>query len=111
MSYRSVIEQQTIKTSNYFFIGRSLAGTLETVTSMELKGKYFFTCIFAIQGTAGVNEDSDMRAGHVRLVEYPNVVSFGRTLSGIFETGTFEVKQQYRDASDYAIHLKLVKLT
>jgi hypothetical protein len=110
MSYKSVLGQQMVKTLDYYYIGKSTAETLETVATFELDGMYLFTCIFAIEGTSGV-EDSDMRAGDVRLLEYPFVEIFTRTLTGIAETGTFQVKQKYRDACDYAIHLKLTKLT
>jgi hypothetical protein len=108
MSYKSVLGQQMVKTLEYYYIGKSTAETLETVATFELDGTYLFTCIFTIEGTSGV-EDSDMRAGVVRLLEYPFVENFTRTLTGIAE-GTFQVKQKYRDACDYAIHLKLTKL-
>ena len=109
MSYKSVLGQQTIKTVDYYFSGRTVAETLQTVFTAELAGTYIFTCSFEITGQ-GPNEDSDMRAGNVKLFEFPNVSAFSRTLSGIAQTGTFHVKQQYRDACDYAVHLKLTKL-
>lgn len=111
MSYKSVIGQQMVKTLDYYYIGKSTAETLETVATFELDGMYLFTCVFAIDGTAGGVEDSDMRAGDVRVLEFPFTEVFGRTLTGIAETGTFQVKQKYRDACDYAIHLRFTKLT
>lgn len=111
MSYKSVLGQQMIKTDEYFYLGKTTAGTLETVATFELDGTYLFTCVFAIDGTAGGVEDADMRVGDVRLLEYPFTEIFTRTLTGIAQTGTFQVKQKYRDACDYIIHLKFTKLT
>jgi hypothetical protein len=109
MSYSSVIGQQMIKTSSFGFSGRTVAQTLETVYTTELTGTYLFTCVFEIDGQ-GANEDADMRAGNLQLIEYPNVADFTRTLTGIAQTGTFFIKQKYRDATNYYIRLEFVKL-
>ena len=110
MSYSSVIGQQMVKTSYASFAGRTLAETLETVYTTVLKGTYLFTCIFELDGQ-GLNEDADMRAGNLQLIEYPYVADFTRTLSGVAQSGTFFIKQKYRDATNYSIRLQLVKLT
>ena len=109
MSYKSVIGQQMIKTSSATFAGRTVAETLETVYTTTLAGTFLFTCIFEIDGQ-GPNEDSDMRIGNLQLVEYPYVADFTRTLTGIAQTGTFTVKQKYRDATNYTIRLNFIKL-
>jgi hypothetical protein len=87
-----------------------VAETLETVYTTTLAGNFLFTCIFEIDGS-GPNEDSEMRAGNATLIEYPYVADFTRTLTGIAQTGTFAIKQKYRDATNYTIRLNLVKLT
>lgn len=110
MSYGSVIGQQMVKTSYASFAGRTAAETLQTVYTTTLTGTYFFSCIFELDGQ-GLNEDSDMRVGNLQLIEYPYAADFTRTLSGIAQTGTFFIKQKYRDATNYSIRLKLVKLT
>jgi len=110
MSYKSVIGQQMVQTSYANFVGRTLASTLQTVYTTELAGTYLFACIFELDGQ-GPNEDADMRVGNLKLVEYPYVADFTRTLTGIAQTGTFSIKQKYRDATNYSIRLKLVKLT
>jgi hypothetical protein len=110
MSYKSVLGQQMVKTSYATFAGRTLASTLETVYTTVLKGTYLFTCIFELDGQ-GLNEDADMRAGNLQLLEYPYVADFTRTLSGVAQSGTFFIKQKYRDATNYSIRLQLVKLT
>lgn len=110
MSYGSVINQQMVKTSSATFAGVTTAETLQTVYSTELEGNYLFTCIFEIDGQ-GDNEDLDMRAGNLQLIEYPYAPDFTRTLTGIAQTGLFEIKQKYRDATNYAIRLQLIKLT
>ena len=110
MSYSSVIGQQMIKATNMGFAGRTQAGALETVYTTELEGTYLFTCIFELDGQ-GPNEDADMRVGNLQLIEYPNVDDFTRTLTGVAQTGTFFIKQKYRDATNYFIRLELVKLT
>ena len=99
-----------IKTSSATFAGRTVAETLETVYTTELVGNFLFTCVFEIDGT-GANEDSEMRSGNLTLIEYPYVADFTRTLTGVAQTGTFAIKQKYRDATNYSIRLKLVKLT
>ena len=109
MSYKSVIGQQMIKSSSFAFEGITQAEVLETVYTTELEGTYLFTCVFEIDGQ-GNNEDSDMRAGNLQLIEYPNVPDFTRTLTGIAQTGTFSIKQKYRDATNYYIRLEFVKL-
>ena len=110
MSYKSVIGQQMVQTSSATFAGRTLASTLETVYTTELAGTYLFSCVFEIDGTSN-NADSEMRAGNATLIEYPNVPDFIRTLTGIAQTGTFAIKQKYRNATNYTIRLKFVKLT
>jgi hypothetical protein len=109
MSYKSVIGQQMVKTSYATFSGRTAAEALETVYTTVLTGTYIFTCIFEIDGQ-GVNEDSDMRVGNLQLLEYPYAADFTRTLSGVAQTGTFFIKQKYRDATNYTIRLQLIKL-
>ena len=110
MSYGSVIGQQMIQPSYANFAGRTLAETLQTVYTEELVGTYLFACVFEID-SQGANEDSEMRAGNATLIEYPYVADFTRTLTGIAQTGTFAIKQKYRDATNYTIRLNLVKLT
>lgn len=110
MSYKSVIGQQMVKTSYATFAGRTVAETLETVYTTTLEGSYLFACVFEIDGQ-GNNEDSEMRVGNATLIEFPNVPDFTRTLTGVAQTGTFAIKQKYRDATNYTIRLKLVKLT
>jgi len=110
MSYGSVINQQMVKTSFANFAGITLASTLQTVYTTELAGTYLFACVFELDGQ-GPNEDADMRVGNLKLVEYPYVADFTRTLTGVAQTGTFSIKQKYRDATNYSIRLKLVKLT
>ena len=109
MSYASVIGQQMIIPTKLEFVGRTQAGALGTVYSIELNGTYAFTCTFELTGQ-GINEDSDMRAGNLQLIEYPYVADFVRTLTGIAQTGPFEIKQKYHDAMNYYIILQLVKL-
>jgi len=110
MSYGSVIGQQMVKTSYANFVGITLAEALQTVYTTTLTGTYLFTCIFELDGQ-GPNEDAEMRAGNATLIEYPNVADFTRTLTGIAQSGTFAIKQKYRDATNYSIRLKLIKLT
>jgi hypothetical protein len=110
MSYASVIGQQTLVPTLTGLVGRTIAGTLQTVYSIELTGNYAFTCIFEIDGQAP-NADSDMRVGNLKLEETPNVADFTRTLSGVAQTGLFEIKQKYRDETNYFIQLRLLKLT
>jgi hypothetical protein len=110
MSYASVIGQQMIVPSKLDFAGITQAGTLQTVYTTELDGTYGFSCIIELDGQ-GPNEDADMRVGNLTLVEYPNVADFTRTLTGVAQTGTFSIKQKYRDATNYFIRLQLVKLT
>ena len=110
MSYSSVIGQQMIKPTSFGFVGRTVAETLETVYTTELTGTYLFTCVFELDGQ-GPNEDADMRVGNLQLIEYPNVADFTRTLTGVAQTGTFAIKQKYRDACNYTIRLKFIKLT
>ena len=110
MSYKSVLGQQMIKSSSFGFVGRTVAETLQTVYTTDFTGTYLFTCIFELDGQ-GLNEDADMRAGNLQLVEYPNVADFTRTLTGIAQTGTFSIQQKCRDATNYYIQLQLVKLT
>ena len=110
MSYSSVIGQQMIKATGMGFAGRTVAETLQTVYTTELEGTYLFTCIFELDGQ-GNNEDADMRAGNLQLIEYPYVADFTRTLTGIAQTGTFSIQQKYRDATNYFIRLEFVKLT
>ena len=99
-----------VQTSYANFAGITIASTLETVYTTELSGTYLFTCIFELDGQ-GPNEDADMRVGNLKLVEYPYAADFTRTLTGIAQSGTFSIKQKYRDATNYFIRLKLVKLT
>jgi len=110
MSYKSVIGQQMVKTSYANFAGRTSAEALQTVYSTTLAGTFLFSCVFELDGQ-GPNEDADMRVGNLQLIEYPYVADFTRTLTGVARSGVFEIKQKYRDATNYSIRLKLVKLT